>query len=93
MKAVVDPHNVTVEITTSVNLSCMANGYEVDGVSYAWEVSQIREEAEASQLHSANSPRLLLNNVTASAAYRCVVTNRSGSIAISAFSYITVVGK
>lgn len=97
LKAMVEPHNVTVEITTSVNLSCIANGYDVDNVIYAWEVSQIRAGAEASlsQLHNATSPHLLLNNVTTPAAYRCIATNRinSGTMAVSEFSYITVVGK
>ena len=90
----VEPHNSTVEITTSVNLSCIASGYEVDSLRYAWEVIQIREEVEPSRIHDATSSHLLLNNITTSAAYRCVVTSSDiGTTAISAFSYITVVGK
>lgn len=93
LRAVVEPHNLTVEATTSVNLSCIASGYEVDSLRYAWEVIQIREEIEPSRLHNATSSHLLLNNITTSAAYRCVVTSDIGTTAISEFSYITVLGK
>ena len=93
MQAMVEPHNSTVEVTTSVSLSCVVNGFEMDNVSYIWEVSETGGGTEASWQRSATSSHLLLNNVTTSAAYRCIATNSSGTIAISAISYITVVGK
>ena len=93
MQAMVEPHNLTVEVTTSVILSCMVDGFQMDNVSYAWEVSETAGGMEASQLHDSTSSRLLLNNMTTSSAYRCIATNSSGKIAISPFSYITVVGK
>ena len=94
MQAMVEPHNLTVEVTTSVSLSCVVNGFQMDNVSYVWEVSETGRGAEASwQQHSATSSNLLLSNVTNSAAYRCIATNSSGTIAISAITYITVVGK
>ena len=93
MQAMVEPHNLMVEVTTSVQLSCVVNGFEMHNVSYVWEVSETGGGAEASWQHIATSSHLLLNNVTNSAVYRCIVTNSSGTIAISAISYITVVGK
>ena len=93
MQAVVEPQNLTVEVTTSVSLSCVVNGFQMDNVSYVWEVSETGGGEETSWQHNATSSQLLLNNVTNSAAYRCIATNSSGTIAISAISYITVVGK
>lgn len=93
LQATVEPHNLTVEITTSVSLSCVVDGFRVSNLSYLWEVTQIREGAEASQLHNATSLHLLLQNVTTSTACRCIVTNSIGTTAVSAFSYITVVGE
>ena len=89
----VEPHNVTVEITTSVDLSCTASGYGMNGVRYTWEVIQIREGVEPSKLHNVTSSHLSLMNVTTSAGYRCVVTTDIGTTASSAYSYITVVGQ
>ena len=93
MQAMVEPHNLMVEVTTSVSLSCVVNGFEMENVSYAWEVSQPGGGVEVSQVDNATSSHLLLNNMTASAAYRCIATNSSGTFARSAFSNITTVGK
>ena len=93
MQAMVEPHNLTVEVSTSVILSCMVDGFQMDNVSYVWDVSETAGGMEASQLHNSTSSRLPLNNVTASKAYRCIATNSSGKIAISPFSYISVAGK
>lgn len=90
MQAAVEPHNATVEVTTSITLLCLANGFEVDSVSYAWEVSQVGGGVRPLNVTSSH---LLLNNVTTSAAYRCTVTKSNGTMAVSEFSYVTVVGK
>lgn len=85
---------MTVEVTTSANLSCIVNGFEVDGVSYRWEVTQAKGVmGSASRLRHVTTPHLLLTNVTTSVAYRCIVTDSIGNTAVSEFSYITVVGE
>ena len=38
----VELHDLTVEITTSIDLSCMVSDYQEDGVKYTWKVIQIR---------------------------------------------------
>ena len=49
LRVVVELHDFTVEITTSVDLSCIAGDYQEDGVKYTWEVIQIRVCIEPSQ--------------------------------------------
>jgi len=94
LQATVEPHNLTVEVKTSASLLCMVNGFEVDNVSYSWEVTRTTGiMSSTSRLHHVTTPHLLLNNVTTSAAYRCIVTNSNGNTAVSAFSYVTVVGE
>ena len=49
LDVVVKLHELTVEITTSVDLSCIVSDYQEDGVKYTWEVIQIRVCIEPSQ--------------------------------------------
>ena len=49
LRVVVELHDLTVEITTSVDLSCIVSDYQEDGVKYTWEVIQIRVCIEPSQ--------------------------------------------
>ena len=93
IEATVEPHNLTVEVTMSVKLSCIVNGFMVDNMNYSWEVTQVGERAEVTQLSNTTSSHLLLQNVSTSTGYRCVITNSSGTITASPFSYVTIVGK
>ena len=91
LQATVEPHTQTVEVTTSASFSCTADGFAVEDISYAWEITET--EGIPSRINAATSATLVLHNVTKSSMYRCIVTSVSGSTATSTDAVLSVTGR
>ena len=91
LQATVEPHTQTVEVTTSTSFSCTVDGFAVENITYAWEITET--EGIPYHLSDATSASLVLHNVTKSSIYRCIVTSISGSVATSTYGILSVTGK